>query len=284
MSKNIYYCSFCGGKVERYPSTVGNPSNVFCNKKHYFEWQRMEENKAYGEKNPNYGTIWTDEQRETGSIITKKRYDDPEYRYNIGKSNRGKTLSKEIRQKMSDGSKGKGTGPRHSEESKREIGKRSSERFKDPIYVEKYRKTMEERGHWIPLKDKKDIEIYNKESNWIDRMFDLIIDKDQLNLLSECGVFHSTKNSKGVVRDHIYSRKSGCYNKVFPEILRHPCNCQLLTHAENISKSQSNSKLSDDITLYDLFDKILDYKCGWEEQNKVETLIEEYKNGKRWEV
>ena len=55
--------------------------------------------------------------------------------------------------------------------------------------------------------------------------------------------FANAKNHKtiGITRDHIYSRKSGFINGVFPEILRHPANCKLMLNYENSSKSSKNS-------------------------------------------
>lgn len=84
-------------------------------------------------------------------------------------------------------------------------------------------------------------------------MFDKIEDPNQMKLLEEIGVKSST-NKNGVVRDHIYGRKNGFHNKVFPEILRHPCNCQVITHGENVSKGHRNKNLEElfrKIKLYD---------------------------------
>ena len=44
-------------------------------------------------------------------------------------------------------------------------------------------------------------------------------------MLKTLGVFNSKTNVNGIVRDHIFSRAMGFKFKVFPEILRHPCNC-----------------------------------------------------------
>ena len=47
-------------------------------------------------------------------------------------------------------------------------------------------------------------------------MFDIITDSNQQKLLKEFGIFNSYSNTKGVVRDHMYSRLSGFKNGVFP--------------------------------------------------------------------
>ncbi len=91
------------------------------------------------------------------------------------------------------------------------------------------------------------------------------------------GVFNCRTNKDGVVRDHIYSRKHGFDNLVFPEILRHPCNCQVLTVSSNSSK-RANSWIS----LNELFSLIENYTGNWVEQNLVILLINEYRNGSRW--
>lgn len=115
-------------------------------------------------------------------------------------------------------------------------------------------------------------------SNWIEKMFDKIKDEKQIKLLKEKGVFNVYTNNKGVVRDHIFMRYSGFKQGVFPEILRHPCNCQIITHGQNISKEYKK----DNQTLEELFEKIINYNKDWKEQNKCLKLIQEYQKGKRY--
>ena len=282
MPKTKYACTYCKKEFFRYSSCVRNINAVFCCRKCHATWAI--ENKIHAkENNANYGKKWTNEQRKKAGELISKRYDDPEYRYNIGKSNRGKKLSLEIRKKMSEGSIGVGLGYKHTEETKRLIGIKSKKKFEDQEYFVRIRKKMEEKGYWTPLEQKKDLDIYYEESNWISRMFNLIVDTEQIALLNKLHVF-SYKNTKGVVRDHIYSRRSGFMQKVFPEILRHPCNCQLLTNADNIRKAFGNGKYkdSDHQTLENLFYKIENYNNEWIEQEVVLELITKYKNGDRW--
>jgi hypothetical protein len=181
---------------------------------------------------------------------------------------------------MSVGQTGK-IGTPHTKQSKIKIGEASSKKF-TPEFKEKFRKKMEENGHWISLSDKDAWDIYKNISNWKVRMFDLIDDEKQIQLLNEHGVFNSWKNKKGIVRDHKYSRRSGFNNGVFPEILRHPCNCQLLTHADNTKKKSSRYIDADAITLNKLFELILNYKKDWTEQDLCVRLIQDYQNNKRW--
>ena len=77
----------------------------------------------------------------------------------------------------------------------------------------------------------------------------------------------------------MFGRKSGFDKKVFPEILRHPGNCQLITHSNNIKKSKSNNDCV--ITLENLFERILLWG-DYEEQELCLSLIEKYKNGERY--
>ena len=112
-------------------------------------------------------------------------------------------------------------------------------------------------------------------------MFDRANDKEQI-LLKEFGVFNCRNNSKGVVRDHAYSRKSGFENKVFPEILRHPCNCRIITHSDNTKKRKARYVDADSITLQSLFNEIIKYEGKWDEQQKCLSLINDYFSGKRW--
>ena len=58
-------------------------------------------------------------------------------------------------------------------------------------------------------------------------------------------------NLNGISRDHIISVDYGFKNNIDPNIIRHPANCQLLRHNDNVSK---NSKSS--MTIEELKDKI----------------------------
>jgi hypothetical protein len=58
-------------------------------------------------------------------------------------------------------------------------------------------------------------------------------------------------NLGGVSRDHIMSVKWGFENKIDPKYIRHPANCQLLIHSDNISKGKKQS-----ITLDILLERI----------------------------
>lgn len=268
-------CSFCGKEIYKPNYLIKGRKYLFCN--------RECQSKGYktilkGENNPNYGNKWNKKQKEHLSKVIKQKYiDDPEYREKVA-VNKGKKLPgtskglKEFYKTHDNHFKGK----KHSDKTKKIIGKKSKEKFTQE-FKNMVRKTMERNGFWIPLDEKEDCEIYYEESNWKKGMFNTIEDDKQLEKLNKFGVFNSFTNTEGIVRDHMYSRKSGFENKVFPEILRHPCNCQLLTSPENASKRSNNS-----ITLEQLFEKIYNYKENWFEQNLVLIKIEEYKSGKRW--
>jgi hypothetical protein len=155
------------------------------------------------------------------------------------------------------------------------IGIASKNKFtKD--YLNKVRKTYEKLGLWIPLDQIKPYELYCRKSNWIERMIDYVSEQE-LVLLKNYGMF-SSKNSKGVVRDHRYSRYSGFKNNVDPIILRHPANCEIILHKDNLSKAKKGHRYedSDSITLKELFNKIINYQKQWKEQEKCIQLIKEY--------
>lgn len=82
-------------------------------------------------------------------------------------------------------------------------------------------------------------------------------DKIDLSILRERGWYRSIKtnqNLEGVVRDHRFSVLDGFKNKVDPEIISHPANCQLLTNRDNILKSSTSS-----ITLDELIYEIINF-------------------------
>jgi hypothetical protein len=168
-----------------------------------------------------------------------------------GIANRGKKFSEEVIKRISEGHKGLKLRP-HTEEEKRRISISSSKKF-TPEYNAKFRKTMEQLGYWIPLEIKEDYAFYGILSNWIAKMFDTCVDTSQIELIKTHGVFHQYKNTKGVVRDHKLNRRTGFELQIFPEILRHPCNCNIITHANNVAKSFSSTIPKDSINIEDLF-------------------------------
>lgn len=179
-------------------------------------------------------------------------------------------------------------GSHYNEDHRKNIGKGSAKRYEDPVYRERIRKRMIELGIHKDPSLLSEYQRYYERANWIERMYDRITDTVQLAKLKTLGVFNTqkiSKNTSGVVRDHIYSRRAGFDNRVPPEILRHPSNCQLLTHGENMRKSKTNivGRYYDncDISLEELFSRIENFDQEWKEQERCLQLIEEYKNGKR---
>lgn len=274
MPKQKYICDFCGLEYEKQSCLVKGKCHYCCRDCRY---QHQKETMK-GENNPNYGGgNWSDESKANVSKRMTERMKDPEERYRSGSANRGKKFSDEIRKKMSEKRKGIRKPPL-KDVVKKVIGEKSKAKWTEE-YKQKHRQIMESLGIWYKLEDLSNRDIYYQEANWICKMFDIIPD----DRLKEFGVWNLSKNKGGLVRDHRYSRRSGLINKVFPELLRHPFNCQLLTQSENVSKSQKgNGNQQDSISLEELFDGILNYQFEWVEQDICIKLIEEYKQGNRW--
>ena len=79
-------------------------------------------------------------------------------------------------------------------------------------------------------------------------------DKFNIDLVKEYGWYSPSNkgnNLNGVSKDHMYSVKDGFINKINPDIIKHPANCQLLKHTDNSIK---NSKSV--ITLDELMERI----------------------------
>lgn len=270
-------CLYCGAIKLRWPSLVRKRN--FCSQDHYYKWLSVSQR---GKNNPNYGRRWSEKHRRQQSKLVKERMDSPSIRHRIGSANRGKKFSSERIRRMHETRPPESYSHRHSDEAKRKIGRASARKFEDPDYRARHRKTMEQRGHWIPLADKENYAVYFVEADWAQRMWGFVEDHEQQLLLAERGVFNARKNPKGVVRDHMLSRKTGFRLGVFPEILRHPCNLQILTHADNVAKEQSGSICSDSISVEELLSRILSYKGSWFEHYETLALVERYKEGKRW--
>lgn len=86
-------------------------------------------------------------------------------------------------------------------------------------------------------------------------------DEFDFSLVKQYG-WYSPKNKKnnpsGVTRDHMYSVKSGFDNKVLPEIIAHPANCQLMLYVDNVSKNKKSS-----ITLEELQQRIMKWESKY---------------------
>ena len=95
--KTKYNCTYCQKEFYRYSSTVKNQNRVFCCKEHY---SKHLETSMLGENNPNFSNKWNSSQRKNLSEQLKKRFEDPQARWNAGKANRGKKFSKETIQNM----------------------------------------------------------------------------------------------------------------------------------------------------------------------------------------
>lgn len=233
-----------------------------------------------GSNNSNFGKKWNLEKRTEQSALIKSKVNE-DYRFKAGTANRGKKFSKERIERMHGHRTFESYSRPHTQDTKEKISKKSKEKFTDE-YKRLHRQIMEEKGHWISLDKKTDYEIYFNESNWIKPMFDELYYENR-SLVETYGIFNAFSNTKGVVRDHAFSRKSGFELGVFPEILRHIENCQIILHSDNVKKNVSKNINSDSLSLEELFDKI-ENTCytNWEEQEVCLARIKEYRNGKRW--
>lgn len=62
-----------------------------------------------------------------------------------------------------------------------------------------------------------------------------------LDLIAKHGMYSAKNkedNPNGITRDHMISVKYGFDNHIPPEIVRHPANCRLITHMENMKKNR----------------------------------------------
>jgi hypothetical protein len=224
--KSEFACKTCGKNFLRYVyENERQPKFRFCSKicknecKELFLWpeERKKEfsEKIKGDKNPNFGKKWSEEQRQHLSRISSERM-TLEAREEIGRFHRGKKMSEESRKKMSESHKGKKP-YEMTDEIRKKIGNASSEKFTDEFKI-KMRLIGEKNGRIIPLEKKDDYKLYFKLSNWNQKMFDLIEDEQQVEDLRTNGIFNARNNKRGLVRDHIFSRKEGFENGIFPEI------------------------------------------------------------------
>jgi hypothetical protein len=226
-----------------------------------------------GKNNPNYGNKLSLEQRQNMSKIKKKYYENnPSAKWVCGSSNRGIKFSKERIEKC-HGHRLKSSYSRPMKEhTKKIIGQYSKERMNSIEYKKIIREKMENAGYWIPLDQKNFYDLYNKEANWICSMYKFV---------------HVNNAIKNKVRDHIIPRWVGYQLNVYPEILRHPINCQIISRSENTKKGFTDKQLNLDYwikKLDELIFLIQNYDNYWIEQNTALICCNNYKNNIKYNL
>ncbi len=159
-------------------------------------------------------------------------------------------------------------GKKHTEATRKIIGLKSKDKF-TKAFINRWRKSMEKAGAWIPKEELRPYVIYFREAEWLLNTGNYLCEEEKI-LIKKKGL-SSYKNKGGVVRDHKYSRWDGYKNKVPSIILRHPANCKLITRAGNISKRRKSS-----ISLSNLFNLIKQFDKNWIEQEYCMQAISLY--------
>ncbi len=261
-------CPICLKQFERYlniEKLKNDPNNVICCSPKCRGVYTKNEGLLRGQNNPNYGNTWTAKQRQNGSEISKERFKDPHMRYMVGSARRGKsfTFTEEHRRNIGIAQKGR----THSPEARKNIGIASAKKFNDEFKT-KFRKTMESAGHWIPESEISDSERYYKESNWIDRMYDILVEENRYD-----------NDVINPVRDHIVPRCWGYKHNIPVEIMRHPCNCQILSRGQNVKKRFSDKDKNMKVEFEQLLARIINYTGNWKEHDVAHKLAQElYEN------
>jgi len=246
---------------------ISNPLEVTIGEESTKQKRQKLSEAMRGKNNPNYGNKWTDDQKGNQSAKLKKHYEEPSARYKAGNSNRGKRFSAELIHRMHGHRTSDSYSHPHTNEVKSLIGKLSKEKWTEE-YKAQHRTTMEQRGYWVPLSQKQDYEIYFKQSDWNHQMYPLL---EVDNLI------------ENKVRDHIIPRHVGFEYGVFPEIMRHPLNCQIISRAHNVRKGMQDRRKNDwKKEIENLIKQIASYDGDWHEQTIATTQCNLYTSGKRW--
>jgi hypothetical protein len=262
MAKIMLICPECRCSFERYVSTIRRDQVEICCSR------SCASKRLIGIRNPNFGNCWDDKQRAHQSRIQALAMRDPAKRYAAGKANRGKKFSDERRAKMGMAHIGK-LGHSPTEERRNQIGKESSERWKDPSIrkriIEGGRLTKEAKGLITPHSQLSPWKRYWQASSWLSS-YEYTTEK---NLML-----------RGLCKDHIVGRKQGFELGIPAEILRHPENCQVISTSENTKKAR---RKADPLQPQLLFERIMKYNGDYPHHEYVTRLVGEYLRGKRHE-
>lgn len=266
-----FSCQYCGVKCKEYPSKYHNRKRFNCKSPECVKLAKSHP----GIENGMFGKTHSKATRNKLSELAKNKFSGKSYEELYGKEKSYEmklARAESFRRAHNEGKIPKHfLGKTHNEITKKIIGKKSAEKFTED-YREKYYYSTKK---WIRPEDKSDWEIYQQSTNWKRSMWNLAKD---VHLVREHKIFNPKSNPNGCVRDHIISRKFGFDNKVFPEILTHPENCQILRHKENSKKQETCG-----LTIDELFDNIENTDISWPEQDIVVNLIQRYRSGERWE-
>jgi len=273
--KIVVSCFVCGKTWLKYRSQLRLNQRCYCSPEHKTEDYRI---RFKGKNNPNFENKWSEDKKIQQSKTVSELMKDPLLRFKAGTANRGKKFNQTRIDNMFRDRTPR-IGWKHDEETLKIIGFKSAAKF-TPEYKKRQRELFEKNGYWIPLEEKSIYDLYFKEASWVKSMWNII--EDSRELLKNLNVFHPRKNSKGVVRDHRYGRQSGCREGVFPIILRHPCNCEILTHSENVKKKKGRYVDHNSISLSELFELIRSFRGEWFEHEETLIAIQDYETGKRW--
>ena len=274
-------CDNCGNEVYKSPCHVKRNKYHYCSQECRIAGMK---GKGVGNDNPNFGKKWGDDRKARQSEIIKSKVDE-EYKLNCSKGMSGVTVSEETKKKRVETRFKKygkfGPDLVHTAESKLKIGRKSSEKFTDE-FKERFYENMVEKGIWIQRESKDPYHFYRSLANWNYNVLDHEVIGSEL--FYKYGFFHIKNNTKGMVRDHRFSRLNGFKNLVFPEILRHPFNCEFIQHGDNARKHHSKKINSDSITMEELFEGIKTYEKEYKEQSICLEKIKQYENGLRYNV
>lgn len=109
------------------------------------------------------------------------------------------------------------------------------------------------RKHRYDHLDKNKIHYYRQQCQFDFNLADYP-DEFDFSLVEKYGWYKAANrgnNLEGVSRDHMVSISYGFNNNIDPEIIRHPADCQLLMHNENVSKGKNSG-----IELEELLERI----------------------------
>lgn len=257
MPKQEYFCPTCSKAFYRYASAV-SVERPFCSRS-------CASKSLVGDKNPNYGNRWSDEQKNAFSKACTENFSNrPDLKFAVGSANRGKKFSEERIRSMHSHRSSESYARTVPAERRKSIGAQSKKNWQDPSFrkavIEKGRKSKEERGLITPRDKMPAWKIYWNAANW-KRSFDY-------------GFYE-----KGQCRDHIVGRRQGFENGIFPEILRHPENCSIISISENSKKARRPAN-HEEINL--LFKRISMYNGNYPDHHLVVHAVEKYLNGERW--
>jgi hypothetical protein len=243
----VYQCKICGKKFAHERSLSGHVGGAHSNERHVFK-KRIKIEKQCEKCSTTFSVVRTVNKNGDQYIPRNEK------RFCSHRCANGHSYTNEWRAHISKSLTNNPKNPFYGGGVSKviHICPQCNKSFEKPKHQKFCSKSCASRSRKKPL-DETSHSYYWREAQFRFNLSDFP-DEFDFSLIDKYGFYRAKNNGDnplGVCRDHIVSVTYGFRNKIPPEIISHPANCQLLPHMLNIAKHTKSG-----MSVYDLYEKI----------------------------